>query len=461
MNCILICLFISNKYFNLLPLLLESILLYGKLSPKEYIIIYTSSQFKQKLSQLKIISQLPITFEINDQYHTVLQACASRLDFFTLPNTKKATNCLYLDLDIIIKDDIKPIFSLTKQDLLYTLEEGTIDEGVYPNDHWGKSLFGDTISSYTDKSAFTSGILLFKNSTTMENLFKTIKNDIATNPLEFNTKEQPFIIYHTIRLNLHNNKILKDYASNFCPYLQHPTSGSSHVIYHFPYAVGDYAADCKLKLMKEFLNIIENYYPVKTLNNIDIFTDIWTCSNKMRLNIKDFFQNCNSLSPIVELGSHLGHTAGYLATIFPHVYCIDNSQELLEQNKHNNKSNTNISYINFDLYTGDWTSLPLEMTSLVEIVFIDAMHEYHTCSSDIFNSLKFFPKLKYIILDDYGVFPGVKKITHELIMNETLKFEKYIGLNTIPFIKKDNQIAEPNYSVITDSHEGVILSTKR
>ena len=56
--------------------------------------------------------------------------------------------------------------------------------------------------------------------------------------------------------------------------------------------------------------------------------------------------------------------------------------------------------------------------------------------------------LKYLIFDDYGVWEDVKKIINELLLNNTLIFEKYIGLNDIPSLE----------GIIKGSSEGIICS---
>jgi hypothetical protein len=64
----------------------------------------------------------------------------------------------------------------------------------------------------------------------------------------------------------------------------------------------------------------------------------------------------------------------------------------------------------------------------------------------------YFKKLKYIIFDDYGVFPGVKQIIHELLVENILVFERFIGINNVP----------SNNGVVKGVYEGVICKvTKR
>ena len=63
------------------------------------------------------------------------------------------------------------------------LEEGIIDLDIYCI--WGGTLFGNEINNYNDKSAFTSGILLFNNCEKINILFNKINEDIIKRPYNF------------------------------------------------------------------------------------------------------------------------------------------------------------------------------------------------------------------------------------------------------------------------------------
>jgi len=177
--------------------------------------------------------------------------------------------------------------------------------------------------------------------------------------------------------------------------------------------------------------------------NIDIYEDIWTISTKMRTEITDFF-NDKPEYKIVEIGSYKGYSTKELSKIFAEVYAVDNNEKFIQNSKELNKKATNIHYVNFDIYKSSWNILP----SNIDVVFIDAAHDYKSVKSDIMNSLNRFENLKYIIFDDYGVWPGVKKIVDELLASQILMFEKYIGLTDIPGPQK----------IVNDTNEGIICS---
>jgi hypothetical protein len=182
------------------------------------------------------------------------------------------------------------------------------------------------------------------------------------------------------------------------------------------------------------------------IKSVNIYDDIWTCSDEMRNDISDFFSK-NPEYILAEIGSHKGYSTRILSKIFSKVYAIDNSVEWTKFNKEYNNDINNISFINLDIYQNNWKVIPEN----IDVCFIDAIHTYEHCKSDIINSINRFSYLKYIIFDDYGVWPGVKKIVDEMIENNTLQFEKFIGLNDIP---------GPN-GIISNSHEGIICSINK
>ena len=242
MNCIFCCIFNQEKYVDMFYLLLESIFIYGDLSNNTNILVYTSTEFMNKIKQSHLFNNDKIKFEINDTYNDINKACKARLDLFNLPSIINYNKILYLDTDILIKDDINKVFDVCKEDILYVLEEGEIDSD---RDFWGKSLFGYEINNYNDKTAFSSGILLFNNCKKIKDLFIKINEDIIKRNHWFH--DQPHIVYNAFKYNLYNNKILKTLAAN-----NDNNINSDKVIHHFPGCPGIY--DHKIDMMTIFLN---------------------------------------------------------------------------------------------------------------------------------------------------------------------------------------------------------------
>jgi lipopolysaccharide biosynthesis glycosyltransferase len=252
MNCIFICLFNNPNYINMLFLLLESIQLYGLLNNNTEILIYTSTKFMKiiNLCPFPIVNQLT-KFEINDTYNTIETACKARLDLFQLQSVQKYSKILYLDTDILVKGNIQSIFDICIQDKLYVLEEGSIDSDT---DFWGKTLFqnANDLHLYTNKSAFTSGILLFNNCESIQRLFFYIKKDMVVRPYRFYCHDQPYIIYNAFKYNLYDNQILKSYIVN-----NDFNIHSDKIIHHFPGDPGFHKN--KLKYMFAFITGLKTH----------------------------------------------------------------------------------------------------------------------------------------------------------------------------------------------------------
>ena len=435
-NCIFICVFNQEKYVDMFFLLLESIFIYGNLNNNTDIVVYTCRSFMNTIKQSHLFNNEKILFEINDSYNDLNSACKSRLDLFNLPSIKNYNKILYLDTDILVKDDINKVFDVVNEDVLYVLEEGEINSYT---DFWGKTLFGEEINNYEDNTAFTSGIIAFNNCEKIKYLFNKINEDIINRPYNFSCYDQPYIVYNAFKYNLYNNKILKSFVVN-----NDANIHSDKVIHHFPGGPGVYQH--KIHDMTNFLNNIKlNTYSLFD-KTIHIETDIWTCSSKMRIDIADFFVSKKNYK-IAEIGSHKGYSTKILSKIFSKVYAVDNSIEWTEFNKNFNEDATNIEYVMLDIYKDSWEILPDD----IEVSFIDAGHSYECCKSDILNSINQFKNLQYIIFDDYGVWDGVKKIVDELMENKTLLFEKFIGINNVP----------GPHGIVENVNEGIICSIKK
>jgi len=149
-----------------------------------------------------------------------------------------------------------------------------------------------------------------------------------------------------------------------------------------------------------------------------------TTTLKLKKDIYNFFKNNNlSNSCIVELGTHHGHTTRVLSYLFKKVitYDIEDSNPP-GFSKKLNKDRDNISYRYQDVYQFPWW----EECGEAQVVFIDTIHKYEEVCMDIDNSLK-IEELEYIIFDDYGMFPEVKRAVREAVKNKKLIPVSYIG----------------------------------
>lgn len=245
-NCIFICVFTSRGYLEMLYMLLDSLYTFGKPDNSIDILIYTTTNYMQEIKSSSFFTE-KIKFEINDDYYSIDFACKARLDLFELKSVFNYNKILYLDTDILIKKPISNIFNLIEKEVLYVLEEGVI---YHDSDSWGKTLFGNEIGNYEDKSAFTSGILLFANCEKVKDLFVRIKEDIKLRPHEFGCYDQPYFVYNAFKYNMFDNKKLKSVVAN------HDYDAFNNIIIdHFPGCAGN-PVD-KLKIMTGFLEYLK------------------------------------------------------------------------------------------------------------------------------------------------------------------------------------------------------------
>jgi hypothetical protein len=249
--------FYQKSYINLLKLLITSISVRSNINKETTNILIITSPLFQPIIQKELESfGLIINYYILDLYSLFDAGCA-RLNIFKYDNINKYDKILYLDTDILINSDINILFNLPiDSDKIYTLEEGQIDNEY---NFYGGQFFDFT--KYDRKlSAFTSGILLFKNSNSIKDLFDVIVSHIKDYIYIKNNTipvclDQPFIVYNAISQNKYNNQLLIPYIEN------NPSVVSlDKIIYHFPGGPGAY--DSKMSKMMVFWNHINKIIAV-------------------------------------------------------------------------------------------------------------------------------------------------------------------------------------------------------
>jgi len=211
------------------------------------ILILTSPSF-QPLIQKELCSfDLPLQYYILE-IHTLFEAGCARLNIFKYANINKYDNILYLDTDILLNSDVNVLFNLEiYSEKIYALQEGHI--GLNNNEYWGGQFF-DFKKFNKNLSAFTSGILYFRNSDCMKSLFSTIQSHIQDYIYVKKNRipgclDQPFIVYNAISQNKYDNQLLKSYVEN-----NPSVINDNKIIYHFPGGPGNYSS--KFEKMTNF-----------------------------------------------------------------------------------------------------------------------------------------------------------------------------------------------------------------
>ena len=416
MNCIFVCIFTQTKYVDMFYLFLESIFIYGNLDDNTNILVYTSTPFMDMIKKSNLFNDKKIKFEINDSYDNIDRACKARLDLFNLSSINNYKKILYLDTDILVKDDINKVFDICKEDLLYVLEEGEIDSKT---EYWGNVLFGDEVNNYDDKTAFISGILLFNNCEKIHYLFDKINEDIIRRPYQFGCYDQPFIIYSAFKYNLYNNKLLKSVVVN-CDHNIH----SDKVIHHFPGVPGYYQS--KIETMTIFLNNIKDYtinnnivetkqyidellLPIINdsnellegnifmLHNSTTYTDMYI--NKAK-NISNLVLNKN-IKNVIEIGFNSGFSTLLMLLSNPniHITCFDLGEHRYVIPCYEKLKETFGDRIN--LIIGDSRETLPNISDTVDLIHIDGGHMLEVAESDIMNSYRLSKQGTILVMDDY------------------------------------------------------------
>jgi len=435
MNCIFVCVFNQEKYVDMFYLLLESIFIYGNLDNNTNILVYTSTVFMNMIKKSSLFNE-KITFEINDNYNDIEKSCKSRLDLFNLSSVSKYEKILYLDTDILVKDDINKVFDVCKKDVLYVLEEGSIEN---KNDHHGHTLFGDEIHHYSDKSAFTSGILLFNNCDKIKHLFSQIVEDIINRPYDFICFDQPYIVYNAFKNNVYDNKTLKSLVVN-----NDSNIYSDKVIHHFPGGPGVYQH--KITNMTIFLNSIKDSTIVNNIDKTKLYISkhllpiINDCEELLEGNIFMLHQTTNysdvflnksknisnvvlnkNIKNVMEIGFNAGFSTLLMLFSNPNINitCFD-----LGEHKYTQLCYSKIKETFGDrviLIVGDSTQTLKNVTDIVyDVIHIDGGHTTDVATSDIENSYRLSDKGTILIMDDYD-FTNLHKLWDNYIRIYNLK----------------------------------------
>ena len=378
-----------------------------------------------------------IKFEINDTYNNIDRACTARLDLFNLPSTINYNKILYLDTDIIIKDNINKVFDVCEQDILYVLEEegGKIDSDT---DFWGKTLFGNEINNYNDKSAFTSGILLFNNCEKIKDLFIKINEDIINRPYYFCCCDQPYIVYNAFKYNLYNNKILKSLAVN-----NDNNIDSDKIIHHFPGGPGAYQH--KINNMTNFLNNIKDFTINNNINKTKAYIDtnllpiIYNCGELLEGNIFTIHQTTvytdvylnksknisnlvlnKSIKKVMEIGFNSGFSTLLMLISNPNINitCFDLGEHKYTIPCYEKLKETFGDRINITI--GDSTKTLQNINDNYDLIHIDGGHSTEVADSDIINSYRLSKKGTILIMDDYD-FPNLHNLWDSYIIKYNLK----------------------------------------
>jgi hypothetical protein len=174
--------------------------------------------------------------------------------------------------------------------------------------------------------------------------------------------------------------------------------------------------------MKQIEEILEEIKEDKNDNtattSFKFKTDLWNFFNK------DEFKKISA----IEFGTNKGQTTRVMSYLFNKVYTINFEAWRHDFAKQLNKDRTNIDYLVFDLYSSNQLYINDDN---IEVIFIDAGHDYNHVVSDIGRAIQ-FKNIKYLVFDDYGLIAPVKTAVDEVLtMNpNTMSIAARIGHET-------------------------------
>lgn len=234
------CVFLDEKYINLINLLLKSYKLFGNSPDDVDYLIICNTNFEKKIKA--IFDNLNISGKIwCIDLKNKFEAGYSSLKIFSYPNINLYNKILYLDCDILVTNSINNILDFQLENKLYSLQEGNTN-----HQFWGSQFFDKNPNCL----AFTCGILLFNNNNIIKDLFSQILLHIhnhITSKLPIPERlDQPFIVYHAVKNNLYNNQKLINIVIN------NPNNFNNETITHFSGGVDHY--ESKIVKMSNFMN---------------------------------------------------------------------------------------------------------------------------------------------------------------------------------------------------------------
>ena len=149
-----------------------------------------------------------------------------------------------------------------------------------------------------------------------------------------------------------------------------------------------------------------------------------TTSHRFKIDLYDFFKDFND-KILVEFGTSRGYTSGFCSKFFKAVHTInaknnDDSIQYLKQFK-----NVTPHVIHIGRST-NWHGRLTEIEK-GDVYIIDAEHSYGAVRRDTRVVKQLGNKAAFVVYDDYGTYPDIKKAVDDMIAADEIRLVKYIG----------------------------------
>src|SRR6056300_1295503 len=143
--------------------------------------------------------------------------------------------------------------------------------------------------------------------------------------------------------------------------------------------------------------------------------DLWSFFDK------DYFKDVN----FIEFGTSRGYTAKIASYLFEHVHTVNVRVDELSAKYLSSRDN--ITCYGFNLYGNN---CPWDKIDSGDVFLIDALHTYDAVTKDIESALTQIPSKKgkkYLVFDDYGAYPGIKRAIEDAISRGVIEEVTRIG----------------------------------
>jgi predicted O-methyltransferase YrrM len=447
-NLIYCCVFENRNYLKLAKLLVESLNMNGSLDESTDVLVMTHPSFEEELLRtVKLSHKQLLTYTLEKS--SLFEAGCARLDIFSYPHIDKYDKILYIDTDILFEDSPSRLFNIDIYDnKMYVYSEGTVSDPYHGKHYW--NLNG--IDPQT--TAFTTGVLFFRNGEPIRTLFSEIKNhiheDIHVNKGYIpGCLDQPFIVYNTIIRNLHDGLLLSSHMRNLPyenlngkPKSSHFKPAERHVLYHFFGGLGDF--NNKYSRMTDFIathfikapvydkeaittqfedkrpifeshlesleKIVRSTGDILEGNSVYYHQSLNRFHELLPKQINLFWAGLSATQRICEIGFNAGHSAllmllGRSAT--PLIFTIFDIEEHKYVKPTMEYIARQFSHVVFDYTPGDstqiipsWIAAHPHVEGTYDVVHVDGGHSYHCIQNDMKNAAILVRVGGIIIVDD-------------------------------------------------------------
>ena len=149
-----------------------------------------------------------------------------------------------------------------------------------------------------------------------------------------------------------------------------------------------------------------------------------TTSHRFKIDLYDFFKELND-KILVEFGTSRGYTSGFCSKFFKAVHTINSNTN--DDSLHYLKQFENVTPYVIGIGRGNNWRRRLGELPKGDVYIIDAEHTYTAVKRDTRVVKEIANKSAFIVYDDHGTYPDIKKAVDDMIAGDEIRLVKYIG----------------------------------